>query len=115
MSVVSSKDYSMKALLYYGDSAKYTTTTVSLAAPTADMPAGTVLGQVTSTSLYVPYDSTASDGSQTAKGILGTDVPYGMPADTAIATMYTAGTFHSAALSGWDSTAATAVPSIHVL
>lgn len=32
--------------------------------------AGTVLGRVTATKKYVPYDSSASDGSEVARGVL---------------------------------------------
>ena len=34
------------------------------------IPSGTVVGKVTATGLYGPYDSTASDGRQTARGLL---------------------------------------------
>lgn len=42
--------------------------------PNAYIPSGTVLGRVTATDLYGPYDDTASDGRQTATGILWGDV-----------------------------------------
>lgn len=36
--------------------------------------AGTVLGKITASGKYGPYDDTATDGRQTAVGILGEDV-----------------------------------------
>lgn len=41
-----------------------------LAANVAAIPAGTVLGKVTATGRLVPYTNAASDGSQTAVGVL---------------------------------------------
>ena len=38
------------------------------------IPSGCVLGQVTATQLYGPYDDTASDGRQTATHVLWNDV-----------------------------------------
>lgn len=38
--------------------------------PNGYVPSGTVLGQITATGLYGPYDNTASDGRQTAVGFL---------------------------------------------
>ena len=34
------------------------------------VPSGTVVGKITATDLYGPYDSTASDGRQTARGLM---------------------------------------------
>lgn len=45
--------------------------TVTVRVPTGTTyDAGTVLGRITATGLYVPYDSDASDGSEVAAGIL---------------------------------------------
>jgi hypothetical protein len=38
------------------------------------LPAGTVLGKITASGKYGPYDDTATDGRQTAVGILAEDV-----------------------------------------
>lgn len=38
--------------------------------PNGYIPSGTVLGKVTATGLYGPYDDAASDGTQTALGLL---------------------------------------------
>ena len=38
--------------------------------PNGYVPSGTVLGMITATGLYGPYDDTASDGRQTAVGFL---------------------------------------------
>ncbi len=43
---------------------------ITLAATTVEIPAGTVLGKITTSSLYVPINPTASDGSQNFAGIL---------------------------------------------
>lgn len=48
---------------------------VTLAPNAAEIPIGTVLGMVTATSLYVPYDKDATDGSQKARLILSETVP----------------------------------------
>jgi hypothetical protein len=37
--------------------------------PNGYLPSGTVIGKVTATGLYGPYDDTASDGRQTADGL----------------------------------------------
>lgn len=38
--------------------------------PNGYIPSGTVLGKVTATGLYGPYDNTAVDGTETARGLL---------------------------------------------
>lgn len=43
---------------------------VVLAITTIDLPAGTVLGKITSSGLYKPVDPAASDGSQNFAGLL---------------------------------------------
>ena len=42
--------------------------------PNGYIPSGVLLGKITASSLYGPYDDTASDGRQTATGILIADV-----------------------------------------
>ncbi|MGV9540921.1 head decoration protein [Nocardia beijingensis] len=42
--------------------------------PNGYIPSGTILGKVTATGLYGPYDNAASDGRETATGILFADV-----------------------------------------
>lgn len=64
---------------------------------------GTVLGKVTATGKFVPYNPTATDGSQTAVCILDNDQ------DTTNgdvgASAWIAGIFNSAALTGLDENA----------
>jgi hypothetical protein len=58
------------------------------------IPAGVVLGRVTATGMCVPYSNAAADGSETAIGLLFTDVPYdrdGAAGDDLGAPMFTAG------------------------
>lgn len=43
--------------------------------PNGFIPSGCVLGKVTATGLYGPYDSGATDGRQTAAGLLFSSVP----------------------------------------
>ena len=43
--------------------------------PDGYIPSGIVLGKVTATGLYGPYDNAASDGRQTAAGILFSSLP----------------------------------------
>lgn len=43
--------------------------------PNGTIPSGTVLGKVSATGLYGPYDDTASDGRQTAAGLLFGSLP----------------------------------------
>lgn len=43
---------------------------ITLAATTVKIEAGTVLGKVTATGHYAPYDAEATDGSETAAAIL---------------------------------------------
>jgi Bacteriophage lambda head decoration protein D len=47
--------------------------------PNGYIPCGTVLGKVTATGLYGPYNSSASDGTQTAAGILFDDCEVVIP------------------------------------
>lgn len=56
--------------------------TISVAAFTAGthypngyLPSGTILGKITATGLYGPYSDAASDGTQTAAGILFGSLP----------------------------------------
>lgn len=43
---------------------------ITIASGAGKLPAGTVLGKVTSTGFYVAYDNDATNGSQTAVGVL---------------------------------------------
>ena len=43
---------------------------ITLAATDAVLPAGQLLGKVTASGLYVPYDPAGADGSETCAGIL---------------------------------------------
>ncbi len=45
--------------------------------PNGYVPSGCVLGKVTATGLYGPYDDTASDGRQTATGLLFSSLSIG--------------------------------------
>ncbi len=48
---------------------------VTIAAAAAALPAGAVLGKLSASGKYVAYNNAASDGSQTAAGILYESVP----------------------------------------
>lgn len=43
---------------------------ITLASGSGDLVAGAVLGKITASDKYVPHDPTASDGSETAVGVL---------------------------------------------
>ncbi len=47
---------------------------ITIASGSGNLSAGTVLGKITATGKYGPYDDSATDGRQTAVGILGEDV-----------------------------------------
>lgn len=48
---------------------------VELAITEVDLPAGQILGMVTATSLYAPYDPLAEDGTETAVAVLFSPKP----------------------------------------
>ena len=78
---------------------------ITLAASATDIPIGTVLGVVTATGLYVPYDDTKADGSEVAKCILADTVlasTVPVPADA-----YITGIFYKDRLQGLDTAAIT--------
>jgi head decoration protein D len=50
------------------------------------IPSGTVLGKITATGLYGPYDNAASDGRQTAAGFLFTTTKVGTGTGADLAT-----------------------------
>lgn len=52
--------------------------------PNGFIPSGTVLGKVTANGRYGPYDDTATDGRQTAAGLLFATVKVPNPSDTTI-------------------------------
>lgn len=90
----------------------YSTTSVTLdanTAPTADangdqwLKAGTVLGKISATGLYGPYDPEADDGREVAEGILLDDVNL-RHGDASVA-MVTHGSVYAARCTGLDSDA----------
>lgn len=73
----------------------------------ATYPAGTVLGVVTATGRYTPYDDEAEDGSDVAKGVLRDDATIDSDDDgTSIAVIKT-GTLFKDLLIGLDANAIT--------
>jgi len=73
------------------------------AAAAADMEAGTVLGRITATGEYAPYDDTAGDGTEVARGILKTPISQDdLIAGTNDAAMYYRGAFLTDKLVGMD-------------
>lgn len=76
---------------------------VTLAASAAGIPIGTVLGNVTSTGLYAPYDNTKTDGSEVARCILAETV---LASDAPVpAAAYADGVFYKDRLIGLDAAA----------
>lgn len=79
---------------------------------TAPLRAGTVMGKITSSGLYVPYDDSGSDGEEVARGVLSEDIPAKNLYTTASngtktkrqspVTLYTKGTVFESALTGID-------------
>ena len=80
---------------------------VTLAAQTAVLPAGTVLGIITASSTYTAYASGNTDGSQVAKVILADDAD--ISTGTQIVSAYICGIFQKAKLVGLDASAITAM------
>lgn len=78
---------------------------ITLAASTVDRPIGTILGIVTATKLYVPYDNTETDGSEVAKVILAETVLASTVPVPAAA--YIKGIFYKDRLVGLDASAMT--------
>lgn len=69
----------------------------------ADMEAGTVLGMVTASGEYAPYDDTAGDGTEVARGILKTPISQAdLIAGTNDVAMYYRGAFITSKLVGMD-------------
>lgn len=66
---------------------------------------GQVLGRISATGLYTAYSNGAGDGSETAVGILGVDVPAPTGAGDTPAFMYVTGEFNQALLIGLDTAA----------
>ena len=79
---------------------------VTLAATNAEIPAGTVLGMITASKLYIPYAKASADGSQVAKLILAETVP--ASTDLQNAGAYATGIFYKDKLNGLDADAITA-------
>ena len=80
---------------------------ITLAATNAEIPAGTVLGVITASGLYVPYAKASADGSQVAKLILAETFP--ASADPQNAGAYATGIFYKDLLTGLDADAITAL------
>lgn len=57
---------------------------VTVTVPTGGLEAGAVLGQLSATSKYVPYDNAETDGRETAAGILVGNLPDAGDATAAI-------------------------------
>jgi hypothetical protein len=88
--------------------AGFTQTGVTLAGGQGILPLGTVLGRNSSTKLYGPYSSGASDGTQVPRGILRTTVDTNAGQGANIqANMVTAGILNNSLVSGADGTAIT--------
>ncbi|MFF2084583.1 head decoration protein [Nocardia sp. NPDC058176] len=93
--------------------------------PGDNVPGGVVLGRVTATGRYGPYDPEAEDGREVAKGFLLSGAYFGphpahsgQPAPTATATLLLAGFIHPAELpanNGLDAAARTALRHIAFL
>jgi hypothetical protein len=85
----------------------YTQRGITLAAGQGILPLGTVMGRVTATKLWQPYDSTASDGTETPRGVLRNKVDTGTDATAATiqANIVIAGILKNSLLSGADTTA----------
>lgn len=73
---------------------------VTLKAGQGVLKRGTVLGIITATGLAVPVDSTQTDGSQTAFGILADDIDTGdaTATENVVAAAYVSGHFNRRAL-----------------
>lgn len=65
---------------------------------------GTVLGKVTASGKYAPYDDTKVDGTEVAKLVLSEDADDATLADVN-SIAYASGHFNSAALTGYDAAA----------
>ena len=88
-----------------GHEALFTRKPVTMAAAQTALVAGTVLGQVTATGLFVAYDDDAIDGREVAKGILEEAVdPVGEGRAVPV-TMYVSGRFIESKLTGVDAAA----------
>lgn len=78
---------------------------------------GRILGRVTASGLYAPYDNTASDGTQVAVGILVDNVDVTGTDQSNLnlrASMYVRGTFYYDRLTGLDAGAITDLNARHV-
>lgn len=68
------------------------------------IPAGCLMGQVTATKLWAPYNDALSDGTQTARGVLRTSVDTGTDAagKRYMGNLVIQGIIKSSAISGSD-------------
>ncbi len=79
------------------------------AAAAANLVKGTVMGMVTATKLWAPYDNAAVDGREVARGILDdmyvidvNKLPAANKETALLAAMYVHGAFYKANLTGLD-------------
>jgi Bacteriophage lambda head decoration protein D len=84
---------------------------VTLAGGNGILPTGCVLAQQTANQLYYPYSATASDGTQTALGLLrdardtgGTSDPTGKTSTPCLGNLIYSGTVDLSLVSGTDTT-----------
>lgn len=88
-----------------GHEAQFVRRSVTVAAAQTAISAGTILGRVTDTGLYVAYDDAGDDGRELARGILAEGVnPVGEGRAVPV-TMYVSGRFVEARLTGIDAAA----------
>lgn len=82
---------------------------VTLAAGQGILPAGTVLGRISATKLYVVYDNGGSDGEQVARGVLrqGVDTGTDEAGTTVQGNILVSGLLVNSKVSGADSNALT--------
>lgn len=83
----------------------YTQIGVTLTGDIGILPAGTVLGIVTATGRFSPYNNGASNGTEVARGVLRKRVHTG--GGPVLANMVVAGIIRNTKLSGMDSAAIT--------
>ena len=88
-----------------GHEALFTRKPATVAATQEAMDAGTILGQVTESGLFVAYDDDAIDGSEVAAGILLEDVDAVSAGAAVVSSMYVKGAFVESKLTGLDDAA----------
>lgn len=101
-------DYVDPEILY--STAAFTQKGVTLGSGVGVIPAGTVLGQKTSDKKYYPYSNAASDGTQTARGVLRRPVDTGTvasPANDQVSNIVIQGILKYSMVQGADAAALT--------